>query len=84
LELAAKKISTVTEEFMGPTITVVADVVRKTLADRLLPVLILGVVAAALFFTLVLGADASIGVGILVIGGVTAFLETASHRNRKP
>jgi hypothetical protein len=50
--------------FMGPTITVVADVVRKTFADRLLPMLILGVIAAALFFTLVLGADASIGVGM--------------------
>jgi hypothetical protein len=40
------------------------------------PLIILGVVAAAFFFAFVLKATPEIVVGVLVIGGVTAFLET--------
>ncbi len=69
---------------MGRAIAVVVDAVHKTLTDRLLQMLILGVIAAAFFFATVLGADAGIVIGILVIGCVTAFVESASHRNRKP
>ena len=40
------------------------------------PLIILGVVAAAFFFAFVLKATPEVVVGVLVIGGVTAFLET--------
>ena len=40
------------------------------------PLIILGVVAAAFFFAFVLKAAPEVVVGVLVIGGATAFLET--------
>jgi hypothetical protein len=52
-------------------------------ADRLLQLLLLGVIGAAFLFALVLGADASIVFGVLVIGCVTAFVESAHHRQKK-
>ena len=55
----------------------------RILADRLLQLLLLGVVGAALLFAFVLGADASIVFGVLVIGCVTAFVESAHHRRKK-
>jgi hypothetical protein len=57
--------------------------ISNVFADRLLQLLLLGVIAATFVFAFVLGADASIVVGVLVIGVVTAFAESSSHRNRK-
>jgi len=42
--------------------------------------IILGVVAAAFFFAFVLKATPEVVIGVLVIGGVTAFLETKSRK----
>jgi len=60
-----------------------AEGIRRILADRLLLSLILGVFGAALFAT-VMGADATLVFGVLVIGCVTAFIESAHYRNKKP
>jgi len=49
-------------------------------AEPSLPLIILGVVAAAFFFVFVLKASPEVVVGVLVIGGVTAFLETKSRK----
>lgn len=55
----------------------------RIFTDRLLQLLILGVVGVAFLFAFVLGADASIVFGVLVIGCVTAFVESAHHRRKK-
>jgi hypothetical protein len=52
-------------------------------SDRLLQVLLLGVIGAAFLFTFVLGADAYVVFGVLVVGCVTAFIESAHHRPKK-
>jgi hypothetical protein len=69
---------------MNRAIAAFVGAAQKTLADTLLPKLLLGVIAAALFFKFVLDADPGITIGVLVVGCVTAFLESASHRNRRP
>lgn len=51
--------------------------------DRLLQLLLLGVISAAFLFALVLGADPSIVFGVLVVGCIAAFVESAHHRRRK-
>lgn len=51
--------------------------------DRLLQLLLLGVIGAAFLFAFVLGADAYIVFGVLLIGCVTAFVESAHHRRKK-
>jgi hypothetical protein len=56
---------------------------RRVLTDRLLQLLLLGVIGAAFFFALVLGADASLVLGVLAMGGGAACLESAQHRSRK-
>jgi hypothetical protein len=56
-----------------------------TLGDPSLPLIILGVIAASVVATWVFDAPAEIGLGILFIGGLTAFLETKmrnDHRDR--
>jgi len=57
--------------------------ISEILTDRLLLLLILGVIIAAFFFSFVLKADASIVFGIVTIGVATALIESAHHRNRK-
>jgi hypothetical protein len=57
--------------------------VSEIYADRLLQLLILGVICGAFFFVLVLGADASIVLGILVIGCIAALMGRARGRNKK-
>lgn len=54
----------------------VAEIFRDTLLQRL----ILFVIAASLFFVLVIGTDPPTTLGLLVLGLVTAFLESAHHR----
>ena len=49
-------------------------------AEPSFPLIILGVVAAAFFFAFVSKASPEVVVGVLVIGGVTAFLETKSRK----
>jgi len=60
----------------------VADGIHRLWADHLLPMLLLGVIAAAFLFY-VLGADITIVIGVLGIGCATAFVESANHRSRK-
>lgn len=55
----------------------------EAFADRKLPTLILGVVAAAAFFAFVLKADAAIVFGVLAIGCLTAIIESAHHHRKK-
>ena len=52
-------------------------------ADRLLQLLLLGTICAAFLFAAILHADASIVFGVLVIGCVTALVESAHHRRKK-
>lgn len=56
--------------------------VATIFADRLLQLLLLGVIGAGFLFALVLNADASIVVGLLVVGCVAAFAEAAQHRGK--
>lgn len=53
--------------------------VRRIFEDRFLQCLLLGVIAAGFFFAFVLEVDISVVMGVLVMGGVTAFIES-SHR----
>ena len=57
--------------------------ISEILTDRLLLLLLLGVIVAASFFAFVLKADASIVFGIVTIGVATALIESAHHLNRK-
>ena len=50
--------------------------------DPYLPLIIIGVIAAAFFFAFVLNAEASVVTGILLIGCVTAVLETKARGGR--
>jgi hypothetical protein len=57
----------------------------STAIDPTLPLIVLGVIGADLVAILVFKAPAEIGLGILFIGGLTAFLETKmrnDHRDR--
>lgn len=64
------------------TLTKFIRSVASIFADRFFPFLILGVVFAAYLAVFVMGADVSLGIGILVVGTITAFLET-KERNKK-
>jgi hypothetical protein len=66
---------------MARVFEILSQAIGRALADHPLPALILGVVGAAFFFAIVLGADASIVFGVLVIGCVTAFIEGAHRRD---
>jgi hypothetical protein len=68
---------------MGYVFEGVVEGARCVLTDRLLQLLLLGVIGAAFFFALVLGADSVIVFGVLTTGGAAAFLESAQHRKRK-
>jgi hypothetical protein len=57
--------------------------VGRVFADRLLQLLLLGTICAAFIFAVVLRADASIVFGVLVVGCVTAFVESAHHGRKK-
>jgi hypothetical protein len=70
-------------EVMNRAFTALVGATQRTFADSLLPKLLVGVILAALFFWFVLGADVGITIGVLVIGCVTAFIESSSNRNRK-
>jgi hypothetical protein len=59
------------------------QIVGAIFADRLLQLLLLGVIGAAFLFAFVLRANASVVFGVLVIGCVTAFIESAHHRRKK-
>ncbi len=67
---------------MKHTLGPVADSIRAALANYLLQVLLLGVIAAAFLFYF-LGAEMPIVIGVLGIGCATAFIESANHRSRK-
>jgi hypothetical protein len=56
--------------------------VLSTLSDQAFALILLGVVGAAFVFAFVFKADRHTVVGVLLIGCVTAFLET-SHRRGK-
>jgi hypothetical protein len=68
-------------ETMNRALAALLGAVQGVFADSLLPKLLVGVILAALFFGLVLGADPAITIGVLVIGGITACLERSNHRN---
>ena len=68
---------------MGQAFDSVIEGARRLLTDRLLQLLLLGVVGSAFFFAVVLDADATIVLGLLVTGAGAAFLESAQHRRRK-
>ena len=60
------------------------DVLRADHQDPILPLLILGVIAVALFASLILKASDDIVFGIIFIGCLTAFLEIKTRNdNRK-
>jgi sorbitol-specific phosphotransferase system component IIBC len=67
---------------VGRIWALVAESIRTALADHLLQMLLLGVIAAA-FLLVSLGADISTVIGVLGIGCATAFMESANHRSRK-
>jgi hypothetical protein len=71
------------EDMILGALRILFQIAARILADRLLQLLLLGVVGAALLFAFVLDADASIVFGVLVIGCVTAFVESAHHRRKK-
>jgi hypothetical protein len=54
-------------------------VVRRTSTDHVLPLIILGVVAVAFGFAFIFDAPPMVVFGILIIGGLTAFIETKMH-----
>jgi hypothetical protein len=67
---------------MAKGVRPVLDACFAVLADRLFQLLLLGVVGAGFFFTLVLNADLPIVAAVLVLGGLAAFLESAHHRKK--
>jgi hypothetical protein len=58
-------------------------IVRPVFADHLLPVLLIGVILAAFALGCALD-DPHLAYGLLIVGSVTAFLESAAQRKRKP
>lgn len=54
---------------------------RKS-ADPLLPILLLGVLAATFFFAFVLNAPKQLIFGVFFIGCLTAFIESNRHNDR--
>lgn len=58
-------------------------VLKQIFSDRLLQLLIISVVCAGFVFTLFLGESPSTVIGIIVVGGITAFIESAHYRNKK-
>ena len=69
------------EDMILGALRILFQIAARILAG--LQLLLLGVVGAALLFAFVLDADASIVFGVLVIGCVTAFVESAHHRRKK-
>jgi len=67
---------------VGRILGAVAENIRAALADHHLPMLLLGVIAAAFLFY-ILGAEIPIVIGVLGIGCATAFIESSNHRSRK-
>jgi hypothetical protein len=61
---------------IGRHISEMARSSARVWADPFLPVILLGVVSVAFGFAFILNAPPEIVFGILVIGGVTAYLET--------
>ena len=55
----------------------------RIFSDRLLQVLLIGVTGAAFLFAFVLGADAPVVFGVLVMGCIAALVESAHHRPKK-
>jgi predicted lipid-binding transport protein (Tim44 family) len=55
---------------------------KDIFADGLLRLLLIGVILAA-FVSLFIFGDAQIALGVLAIGGVTAFIESKEFRNRR-
>ena len=53
--------------------------VRRTSTDPVLPLIILGVVAVAFGFAFIFDAPPMVVFGVLIIGGLTAFIETKMH-----
>ena len=53
----------------------------KFAGDRVLQMLVLGVIAVGFFAIVVLGADPSMGLGLVAIGVATAFIERAHKRD---
>lgn len=54
-------------------------VVRRSWSDPVLPLIILGVIAVAFGFAFILDAPPSVVFAVLVIGCLTAFIETKLH-----
>jgi len=61
---------------IGGRIPKMARSSARVWADPFLPVILLGVVAAAFGFAFILSAPPEIVFGVLAIGGITAYLET--------
>lgn len=57
--------------------------VVRTSKDPTLPLLVLGAIGAAFVAAFVFRAPSEIVFGILVIGGLTAFLETKMHNDNR-
>jgi hypothetical protein len=68
---------------MRPFIKKALKNARAIFADKLLQLLLLGTIGAALFFALILKADDSVVLGILVLGFIAALSESAHHRHNK-
>ena len=64
---------------VGRSVRAAWGVVRRTSTDRVLPLIILGVVAAAFGFAFIFDAPPMVVFGVLIMGGLTAFIETKMH-----
>jgi hypothetical protein len=66
---------------MRDTIGRITSMASRFAGDRVLQMLVIGVIAFGFFAVLVLGADPSLAVGLVVIGLTTAFIERAHRRD---
>jgi hypothetical protein len=64
---------------VGRSVHAAWRVVRRTSTDPVLPLILLGVVAVAFGFAFILDAPPMVVFGVLIIGGLTAFIETKMH-----
>jgi hypothetical protein len=67
---------------MRETIERILLMAARFVDDRVLQLLVLGVIACGFFVVLVLDADPNLGIGLVAIGLTTAFVERAHRHNR--